>query len=112
LAPSDKSPYTRLIVIKLQSADTLTMWRPCLKSSNETDEFGHFQKPCTVSMEAHAVSVEVHLANGLPAWRALGMPGVDVREIERRRLRSAPKRFDASDVDVPATRRRMKWLSG
>jgi magnesium chelatase family protein len=41
-----------------------------------------------VGVEAPSVSVEVHLANGLPAFHIVGLPDTEVRE-SRERVRAA-----------------------
>jgi len=51
-------------------------------------------------MEAPAVSVEVHLANGLPAMAIVGLPDAEVREAKDR-VRAA---LQNSGFDVPARR--------
>ena len=49
-------------------------------------------------VQAHAVSVEVHLANGLPALNIVGLPDAEVREAKDR-VRAA---LQNSGFEVPS----------
>ncbi|MEI7443951.1 MAG: magnesium chelatase domain-containing protein, partial [Burkholderiales bacterium] len=53
-----------------------------------------------VGVDAPPVSVEVHLANGLPAFHVVGLPDAEVRE-SRERVRAA---LQASGFDFPQRR--------
>src|SRR5574343_1222514 len=53
-----------------------------------------------VGLQAPEVSVEVHLANGLPAFALVGLPDVEVREA-RDRVRAA---LQNSGFEFPARR--------
>ena len=53
------------------------------------------------AMEAPLVRVEVHLANGLPAFNLVGLPETEVKE-SRERVRAAPQN---SRLDFPGSRR-------
>lgn len=51
-------------------------------------------------LEAHEVMVEVHLANGLPAFNLVGLPDTEVREA-RDRVRAA---IQTSQLEFPQRR--------
>ncbi|WP_460482943.1 YifB family Mg chelatase-like AAA ATPase [Comamonas humi] len=59
------------------------------------------QSRALVGLQAHAVSVEVHLANGLPSFTLVGLADVEVKEA-RERVRSA---LSNSGLEFPHNKR-------
>lgn len=70
-------------------------------SSGVFDEPFLGAKPCPAGLEATAVTVEVHLANGLPSFTLVGLVDVEVREA-RERVRSA---LQNAGLEFPTNKR-------
>ncbi len=64
------------------------------------DKFAHVRSQALLGITSARVDVEVHLANGLPAFNIVGLPKASVRE-SRDRVRAA---IDQSGFDFPNRR--------